>query len=87
MPAERLVHHLQRDPLGAARNFWDYRSLICLLLRYYSRLGSSDAVQRRAEGVEVRQFTDGTARTAHRLAHHLQRDPLGAVRIFGTTGA
>jgi hypothetical protein len=43
-------------------------------------LGASDTVERRAERVEVRQFIEGPARNAGRLAHHLQRDPLGAVR-------
>jgi hypothetical protein len=31
-----------------------------LLLRYDSRLGSNDTVERRAEGFEVRQFIEGT---------------------------
>jgi hypothetical protein len=58
--AGRLAHHLQRDPLGAVRNFGttdDRRPL----LRYSSRLGSSDTVKRRAEGFEVRQVIEGTS--------------------------
>jgi hypothetical protein len=59
----------------------------CLLLRYYWRLGSSDAVENRAEGVEVRQFTDGTARTptACRTTFNATRSVLYAT--FGTTEA
>jgi hypothetical protein len=54
-----------------------------LLLRYSSRLGSSDTVERRAERVEVRQFLEGAARPpSERLARHRQRDPTGAVRNF-----
>jgi hypothetical protein len=37
----------------------------CLLLRYYWRLGSSDAVERRAEGVEGRILVEGAAGYVH----------------------
>jgi hypothetical protein len=53
---------------------------LCLFPRYSSILRSSDTVERRAEHVEVRQFIEGASSTADRLAQHLQRDPLGAVR-------
>jgi hypothetical protein len=43
-------------------------------------LGSSDTVERRAEGFEVRQFIEGPASNAGRLARHLQRDPIITVR-------
>jgi hypothetical protein len=80
--AKRLSPHPSTRPARCCSLFFGTTDAWCLLLRYSSRLGSSDTVVRRAERVEVRHFIEGAARTAERLAHHLQRAPLGAVRHF-----
>jgi hypothetical protein len=80
--ADLLAQHLQRGPIGAVRNLWDYRSLTPFV-RYSSSWGSSDKVERRSQLVEVRQFIEGAARPpSERLAPHLQGYPTGAVRHF-----
>jgi hypothetical protein len=76
-----LAHHLQRDPLGAVRYVWNYRRSTPpskVLIKF---------------GIERHgRKASGTSRSppmyrwrcphAERLAHHLERDPLGAVRKF-----
>jgi hypothetical protein len=60
----------------------------CLLLRYSSRLRSSDTVERRAEQVEVRQFIEGSARPpSKRLDTTFNATRPVQYATFGTTEA
>jgi hypothetical protein len=77
--AERLAHHLHRDPLGAVRILWDYRGL-----KPFSKLLVKIGIERhgrKASGTgRGPPIYRGRRQHAKRLAPHLQRDPIGAVR-------
>jgi hypothetical protein len=81
-PSQRLAHHLQRDPLSAARHFSNYRGSLppsrVLLKNGIERHG------RKASGTgRGSQFYRRRRRQHRKLsAHHLQRDALGAARNF-----
>jgi hypothetical protein len=61
--AERLARHLSRRPRSVLHATFRDNKGGYLLLRCYWRLGSSDAVESRAEEVEGRLLVEGAART------------------------
>jgi hypothetical protein len=77
--AGRSAHHLQRDPIGAVRNFWDYRRLVSP-----SKGPVKFGIERHSPKASGRVRGPPIYRWgrphAGRLAHHLQRDPIGALR-------
>jgi hypothetical protein len=78
--AERLAHHLQRDPLGAARDVWDYRWWIPvskgLLEIRIERHGRSKAERKGSRVVFVSRAAPACWITTFNGA------PLGTVRNF-----
>jgi hypothetical protein len=82
-----LAHHLQRDSIGAVRNFWDFRGVVPP-----SKVLIKVGTERRGRKPSGRGPTSSSCRGRRRdarrgLGSPPPTRPLGAARIFMATGA